>query len=160
MDQISAPAGRVQSPQEDQEGSSAARNQQKQHQTPDALDAHDTHDTRMGSPQTDREAGDNLNSAAASPSRSPAVVQTTTPKFGPSSAPSSPSSRPGSPGSPGSLATTAVASPGRPRDLWSVSRTQNLESSTMNLLVVLAKLAAFTVCPHPDNSRCSCAVDC
>jgi hypothetical protein len=134
MDQISAPAGRVQSPREAQEGSAAPnqQKQQKQHQTPDALDALDT---RMGEPQTDRDASNTLD-------------------LGPSSAPPSPSTRPGS------LATTAVSSPVRPRDLRADSGTRDHDSSTMGLLVVLAKLAAFTVCQRRGNSYCYCSVGC
>ena len=147
MDRIAAPAGRDQRPPEGQAESPTRDRVQKQHQNPDALDA--LHN--KGQPgQARLEAGTpSLGTPSAGLSSHAKnyqyadSVRILTDESGSSTAPPSPSTRPASL----ATATTAVSSPGRPRAYFrSSSIFRASEPGTMHFLVVLARLAAFTVC--------------
>jgi hypothetical protein len=150
MDQISIPAGRVQSPSEVQ-GEYLTRQEQ---QEGDALD------TRIDQAQTEGKTRHLTNSgdAGIAPHFTPGQHLNTDCALGPSANASGageaaistfdPDTKsPRSPTiGPGSLATTAVSTPERQRHFFPTPEPESSGSNTIMLfLIALAKLAAFTV---------------
>ena len=154
MDRIAAPVGRDQRPPEGQAESPTRDRVQKQHQNPDALDALPKGQARLeaGTPSLGTPSA-GLSSHAKD---YPNSVRILTDESGPSSAPPSPSTRPASL----ATATTAVSSPARPRAYFrSSSIFRDSEPGTMRLLVVLARLAAFTVSLMGSHETFKCVAD-
>lgn len=142
MDHISTPAGRVQSPSEAQD----RRPTRQEQQQGDALDARIDQAQHLATNSGDAGIAPHFATRAAGidcasgPRTDASGAAIPTFQFGLNSNP------PRSPvAGPASLATTAVSTPARQRHLFPAPAPQRSASTTMSLLVALAKLAAFTV---------------